>query len=210
MRSADEGEMHFIKNTHVSRAPYLTLSCRGSQRKPKPLRSGVCMVVDSPRAYPLRAAPGRPRHGAGTGSFAEKHMQPGFRPRATDGPGCSPSQGTQPCIRHQLLVRRHPETKKETSRSARLSRSHVVTACRCSDRCPWPAPSRCQSNSKALAGVVVGDLTSGLFTEGGGVWVPTGPQAVTHGSFTDPSFPGVTVAPCDASAHGLTLEAVTF
>ncbi|KAG5205776.1 hypothetical protein JEQ12_019026 [Ovis aries] len=43
----------------------------------------------------------------------------------------------------------------------------------------------------------------------GGRLVPTGPQQVTHGSFTDPSFPGVTVAPCDASAHGLTLEAGT-
>lgn len=41
----------------------------------------------------------------------------------------------------------------------------------------------------------------------GGRLVLTGPQQVTHGSFTDPSFPGVTVAPCDASAHGLTLEA---
>lgn len=41
----------------------------------------------------------------------------------------------------------------------------------------------------------------------GGCLVPPGPQQVTHGSFMDPSFPGVNVAQCHASTHGLALEA---
>ena len=41
----------------------------------------------------------------------------------------------------------------------------------------------------------------------GGVSGADGTPQVTHGSFTDRSFPGVNVAQCHASTHGLTLEA---
>lgn len=62
----------------------------------------------------------------GLGSFAVKHMQPGVQTQSDRRTGLLSFSGNPALHPTSALVRRHPETKKETSRSARLSRSHVV------------------------------------------------------------------------------------
>ena len=162
--------------------------------------------------HPPRAAPGDvPGRGAGV-------WQPRREARAAG--GTDPERqtdrvslflrgpSTQPRIRHQLR-------SGSTLRPRRRPAEPPVCA-----EAIWPQPGRCgdrrpgqharegaRANSEALAAVAAGDLTSGrLFTEGGVSGADGTPQ-VTHGSFMDRSFPGVNVAQCHASTHGLTLEA---
>lgn len=66
----------------------------------------------------------------GFGSLAEKHVQLGVQTQSDRRTGFLSFSGDPNPAPHptSALVRLHPETKKETSRAARLCRSDLVTA----------------------------------------------------------------------------------